>query len=910
MQYTQLEEINTIIYQHIEAILKRLNHRIHFRLYSIAIDENNKADKFHRVKKTISTQAKNDKNSTECTTRYEYVNDPLQEIKQVYNELGLLVQQEDTLTKESLHELIIASKQSYVQQYNEQLHSVPISSGSIEFASKDESAQLTKEYIEDHRLLYAGTFEVSQQTENPYTVIYLLGIRNLEPNVQHTYYSKPEVSFIRMVLDYFFLDFFTEGKLELKLLSENISKYELIRKYQENEVQFLRRINRLFFGKMQMILHQSSSNTVSQYSSNIVKSEYYINNLLENIDDISTQTYEGASPFGSMLFLRNSDIKVKQGPVKFAIEFKTDDLISIEDAKRIRKLLEMTNAKKHLYLISDGNWVYGVGEIQWDKLKETTSFRIDFKGISKYNLVSINFDQSPNVAGELILEGEKTIYRSNTDYELTYQTLVSVMFKNPKIGEEGYTSERMVAILRETFQGEGTLLASDNIPMLEQIIRKAREQRHGTMVVITDSTTAEKELDILRKQSTLIEPCVVHPDHIKFLTAIDGAIYFDTEAKCHAIGVILDGIAQPELGDASRGARFNSAYRYYSKLESEGKKCVIVIISEDGMIDVIPSFDDEEKVLDLVEEIIDVLDQREEPERDLLLQRKEGQLLKLKKTDFQPLMSLAQKFGSKQKYDKAKLYYDEAFGIAGNTFIPAKYHNWRGVCYYHLGLFTDSIVMFETAIEIDQRNDSVYIGNAGGAYLEQAKKSKGSKEENHRWLLKSLSLLEESIDKKMFIQGKDSNMAGLYNDKGICCSQLTKNSMNETEDLKYLEESVAAFSKALEWEPSARVILNNRAGVLEKMDKPLDAVKDYIEGYFVSSEDEERTYNFEKIKSLMESNSNITLDVVNFYRELVQKNKNQIYEKLDNFFSTLESKAQPGLDTQEAAFSSEQNKEL
>ncbi|MFE6076885.1 diadenylate cyclase [Paenibacillus sp. NPDC057886] len=909
MQYTQLEEINTIIYQHIEAILKRLNHRIHFRLYSIAIDENNKADEIRRVKKTISTQAKNDKNSTECTTRYEYVNDPLQEIKQVYSELELLVQQEDTLTKGNLHELIIASKQSYVQQYTEQFHSVPISSRSIESASKDESAQLTKEYIEDHRLLYAGTFEVSQQTESPYTVIYLLGIRNLEPNVQHTYYSKPDVSFIRMVLDYFFLDFFTEGKLELKLLSESISKYELIRKYQENEVQFLRRINRLFFGKMQMILHQSSSNIVSEYS-NTVKSEYYINNLLENIDDISTQTYEGASPFGSMLFLRNSDIKVKQGPVKFAIEFKTDDLISIEDAKRIRKLLEMTNVKKHLYLISDGNWVYGVGEIQWDKLKETTSFRIDFKGISKYNLVSINFDQSPNVVGELILEGEKTIYRSNTDYELTYQTLVSVMFKNPKIGEEGYTSERMVAILRETFQGEDAALASDKISDLDEIIRKAREQHHGTMVVITDSDTAEEELDILRKQSTLIEPCEVHPDHIKFLTAIDGAIYFDTEAKCHAIGVILDGIAQPELGDASRGARFNSAYRYYSKLESEGKKCVIVIISEDGMIDVIPSFDDEEKVLDLVEEIIDVLDQREEPERDLLLQRKEGQLLKLKKTDFQPLMSLAQKFGSKQKYDKARLYYDEAFGIAGNTFIPAKYHNWRGACYYHLGLFLDSAVMIETAIEIDQRNDFVYIGNAGRAYLEEAKKSKGSKEENHRWLLKSLSLLEESIDRKMFIQGKDSNMAGLYNSKGICYYQLTKNTTNETEDLKYFEESVVAFSMALEWEPSARIILNNRAGVLQETDKPLDAVKDYIEGYFVSSEDEERTYNFGEIKSLMESNSDITLDVVKFYRELVQKDHNQIYEELENLFSTLESKAQPGLDTQEAAFSSEQNKEV
>lgn len=223
----------------------------------------------------------------------------------------------------------------------------------------------------------------------------------------------------------------------------------------------------------------------------------------------------------------------------------------------------------------------------------------------------------------------------------------------------------------------------------------------------------------------------------------------------------------------------------------------------------------------------------------------------------------------------------------------------------------DATVMFETAIEIDTSNDFLYTGNAGTAYLEQAKISKGSKKERHGWLLKSLSLLEESIARRIFIQDKNrENLAWLYNNKGICYSQLMKNSTNETEHSNYLEESLAAFSKALEWEPSVRVILNNRAGVLEEMDKPLDAVKDYIEGYFVSSEDEERTYNFEKIKSLMESNSDITLDVVSFYRELVQKNENQNYEELDNFFSALESKAQHGLDTQEAAFSSEQNKEL
>ncbi|TKH51450.1 hypothetical protein FC698_02190 [Bacillus cereus] len=65
----------------------------------------------------------------------------------------------------------------------------------------------------------------------------------------------------------------------------------------------------------------------------------------------------------------------------------------------------------------------------------------------------------------------------------------------------------------------------------------AREQKHGTMVVITDYDTAVSELKTLKKQSLLIEATKITPEYIQFLTSIDGPIYFDTNGKCHAIGV-------------------------------------------------------------------------------------------------------------------------------------------------------------------------------------------------------------------------------------------------------------------------------------------------------------------------------------------------------------------------------------
>jgi hypothetical protein len=94
----------------------------------------------------------------------------------------------------------------------------------------------------------------------------------------------------------------------------------------------------------------------------------------------------------------------------------------------------------------------------------------------------------------------------------------------------------------------------------------------------------------LDTQATRVEPFPLTESLIPLVTAIDGAVLIDTEGTCHAIGVILDGMASPKC-TPERGARYNSAVRYvYGRKEMFGRlDAVAVVKSEDGMVSVFPN---------------------------------------------------------------------------------------------------------------------------------------------------------------------------------------------------------------------------------------------------------------------------------------------------------------------------------
>ena len=68
------------------------------------------------------------------------------------------------------------------------------------------------------------------------------------------------------------------------------------------------------------------------------------------------------------------------------------------------------------------------------------------------------------------------------------------------------------------------------------------------------------------------------------ITAIDGAIFLDTNLVCFGVGVILDGIAV-NTGLSARGARYNSAQCY---IDNKGyEEVAAVVVSDDETTDII-----------------------------------------------------------------------------------------------------------------------------------------------------------------------------------------------------------------------------------------------------------------------------------------------------------------------------------
>ena len=115
------------------------------------------------------------------------------------------------------------------------------------------------------------------------------------------------------------------------------------------------------------------------------------------------------------------------------------------------------------------------------------------------------------------------------------------------------------------------------------LIKGAAGAGHGGMLVFSEE--AKQEAERLSKDGIQVKPFMPEAEDLSAFSAMDGAILMDTEGYCHALGVILDGPACNEA-DSSRGARYNSALRYHAK--NAEKKLLLVVLSDDGMLNLIP----------------------------------------------------------------------------------------------------------------------------------------------------------------------------------------------------------------------------------------------------------------------------------------------------------------------------------
>jgi hypothetical protein len=287
--------------------------------------------------------------------------------------------------------------------------------------------------------------------------------------------------------------------------------------------------------------------------------------LYDACNEIASMKYEGAVGIGKMIIAPKDHKNVK-------VTLQLKEPIRVSDYRKVRKFLELSDNSSAI--ISDTALIYGLGELRGKyNPKEETLFEINFTSHFKWEL---SHDNNP---------------------------LMVVEYREPSLPVEKINREKFYSDFPRLFDG----ISKEQIDDLWDISMEATKQKHGTMLVISDN--AANEAIRLGKQCFTLKPLKLTEKIIQQITSIDGAVLLDRDSTCHAIGVILDGLAT-EKGDASRGARFNSAIRYYEQFGKE-TSLVLVIISEDGMINLIPNLKPQIKhslITEAIDEFKSILD--------------------------------------------------------------------------------------------------------------------------------------------------------------------------------------------------------------------------------------------------------------------------------------------------------------
>ncbi len=256
-------------------------------------------------------------------------------------------------------------------------------------------------------------------------------------------------------------------------------------------------------------------------------------NLISSID------YERTEGRGKMVIAR-SDHPALLPVVRFMVDSRLDQF------RGSRKMLEL--ATRGLALHTNSRTVFGLVECKRLEIETEDLFEVEFLGHDRW---------------ELCYNG---------------QVMMRVRFGQPYLPRRSDYEARLKWDLPRIFKG----VRKEDVELFTSLVRAAEEERHGTMLVI--SASAASEARRLASQCIMVEPTQLSAPLMPNLTPIDGAVLVDPRGFCHAIGVILDGVASG-VGDPSRGARFNSAIRYAA---SSRAPCLAVVVSEDGGVDLVP----------------------------------------------------------------------------------------------------------------------------------------------------------------------------------------------------------------------------------------------------------------------------------------------------------------------------------
>lgn len=264
-----------------------------------------------------------------------------------------------------------------------------------------------------------------------------------------------------------------------------------------------------------------------------------INNFFDDCNIISSLLYEGRESKGKILIAPNKHVNIEE-------IFILKNPVEIKFHRTIRKLLE--TCADNTYLLYKSGFIYGVGTLK-----------------GKYN---------PDREDLFLI-----VFKKHYNWTLLHYSneMMSVSYGFPKLTDKPFENEMVKSIIKNKFLN----LKKSKITELLELINYATMQKHGTILVISEN--AEKEAIRLKNQAIIFEPFQLKKESLLSFTNIDGAMFIDLNLKCHAVGVILDGVAT-EKGSPARGARYNSAARY---VDSQKSSTLAVVVSEDGMVNLL-----------------------------------------------------------------------------------------------------------------------------------------------------------------------------------------------------------------------------------------------------------------------------------------------------------------------------------
>ncbi len=272
--------------------------------------------------------------------------------------------------------------------------------------------------------------------------------------------------------------------------------------------------------------------------------------IYDYLNQIANLKYEGAESVGSILFIN---------AVYAEVVVKFERPVSIAETKYIRKLLETTT--ENLFLIFSGDKIIGLGYPQ-DGVNVTYS-KVEFVKSNKWHFIGSSIS--------------KEYVKENKHKHILFEVENGI----PKIFKNPISKVKFTDIIEKKFNGRNA-----KAEILYELIVEASKQKHGTTIVILKDEVAVSEVARLSKKATPIaNKRQLTKEMVRPLTSIDGALILDLNGVCHAIGTILDGITDNNVkSDPERGSRYNSAVLYQYNHSDD---CVVVVVSEDGYINVI-----------------------------------------------------------------------------------------------------------------------------------------------------------------------------------------------------------------------------------------------------------------------------------------------------------------------------------